>query len=328
MAKISVIVPIYKVEKYLKRCVDSILNQTYRDLEVILVDDGSPDGCPAMCDEYAKKDSRIKVVHKKNGGLSSARNAGMKMATGEYVSFIDSDDWIALDTYEYELGVIARTGADAVQVSFITAHDDNTVVPFEDESLKVFKDKDILQHYMSYSTRTGSYSVWKFLYKRDIVEGVEFREGKINEDMDYQYKVLSRAKTLVWSNQVKNFYFENIKSISNGGLVQRDFDLYDSAYSLVDLTKDETYGTIAYLGRVRLTRTPMSLLCKIAYWGIKDATIDKKKTVQRLTSEIRQGLPILLKAPMPLSRKVLSVLFAINYTMTEKLIHFAKWLSR
>ena len=91
---ISVIVPIYNVEDYLDRCVDSIINQTYSNLEIILVDDGSPDNCPKMCDDYAKKDSRIKVVHKENGGLSDARNAGMKVATGEYISFIDSDDWI------------------------------------------------------------------------------------------------------------------------------------------------------------------------------------------------------------------------------------------
>ena len=93
---ISVIVPIYNVEKYLDKCVDSIINQTYKNLEIILVDDGSPDNCPQMCDDYAKKDSRIRVVHKENGGLSDARNAGMKVATGEYVSFIDSDDYISL----------------------------------------------------------------------------------------------------------------------------------------------------------------------------------------------------------------------------------------
>ena len=97
---ISVIVPIYNVEKYLARCVDSIVNQTYKNLEIILVDDGSPDRCPQMCDDYAEKDSRIKVVHKKNGGLSDARNAGMAVATGEYISFIDSDDWIETSMFE------------------------------------------------------------------------------------------------------------------------------------------------------------------------------------------------------------------------------------
>lgn len=100
MPKVSVIVPIYNVEKYLDRCMESLLNQTLKDIEIIMVDDGSPDNCPQMCDEYAKKDRRIKVVHKKNGGLSDARNAGLKVATGEYVAFVDSDDYQSLNTYE------------------------------------------------------------------------------------------------------------------------------------------------------------------------------------------------------------------------------------
>lgn len=97
--KLSVIVPVYKVEEFLAKCVDSILRQSYKNLEVILVDDGSPDKCPAICDEYSQKDSRIKVIHKLNGGLCSARNAGLDMATGEYVTFVDSDDWLEEDAY-------------------------------------------------------------------------------------------------------------------------------------------------------------------------------------------------------------------------------------
>ena len=99
--KVSAIVPVYNVEKYIYRCVDSILNQTFSDFELILVDDGSPDNCPQICDEYAKKDSRIKVIHKENGGLSSARNAGLDIASGEWISFIDSDDWIHKDYLLY-----------------------------------------------------------------------------------------------------------------------------------------------------------------------------------------------------------------------------------
>ena len=100
-AKISVIVPVYKVEPYLDKCVSSIVNQTYTNLEIILVDDGSPDSCPTMCDAWAEKDSRIRVIHKPNGGLSDARNAGIVVATGELMAFVDSDDWIASDMYEH-----------------------------------------------------------------------------------------------------------------------------------------------------------------------------------------------------------------------------------
>lgn len=99
--KISIIVPIYKVEQFIDKCIDSIVNQSYNNLEIILIDDGSPDRCPEICDEWAKKDSRIKVIHKENGGAASARNAGLEIATGDYIGFVDSDDWIDKDMYEF-----------------------------------------------------------------------------------------------------------------------------------------------------------------------------------------------------------------------------------
>ena len=110
--KISVVIPVYKVEAYLERCVTSVLNQSMNDLEVILVDDGSPDHCPVICDEYANQDERVKVIHKENGGLSSARNAGLKKACGEYISLIDSDDFVAPNFYEVLLGNAIKNDAD------------------------------------------------------------------------------------------------------------------------------------------------------------------------------------------------------------------------
>lgn len=110
--KISIIVPIYNVEKYLQKCVDSILCQTYKNLEIILVNDGSPDNCPAICDEYAKKDKRIKVIHKQNGGVSSARNAGLDVATGKYVQFVDSDDWVEPEYSKTMINLIEENNCD------------------------------------------------------------------------------------------------------------------------------------------------------------------------------------------------------------------------
>lgn len=324
--KISVIVPIYKVEKYLRRCVDSILSQSYTNLEVILVDDESPDRCPEICDEYSKKDTRIKVIHKKNGGQSSARNAGVEVAEGDFISFIDSDDWIAPDTYEYEIKLMHRFNADAVQVEYMTAHSSDAKPPSIVEKIDIYDGKDILQYFMDYSTKTGSYSVWKFLYRASLCKDLSFRENKINEDIDYQYKVLSKANVLVVSNQIKNFYYVNPLSTSHGGLVARDFDLYDAAYALETLTRNETYGTIAFLGKSRVARTPLSLLCKIAFYGIEDKSLDKNQLIKRFSKEIRQNLGVLLKSPMHVSRKALSILFCINYTLTEKSIQAVKKL--
>ena len=116
--KISVIVPVYKVEKFLDRCVESIVGQTYENLEIILVDDGSPDNCPSMCDKWAEKDSRIKVIHKENGGVSSARNAALDAATGDFIGFVDSDDWIEPDMYESLMMRIDETGKDIAVCSY------------------------------------------------------------------------------------------------------------------------------------------------------------------------------------------------------------------
>ena len=112
--KISIIVPVYKVEDYLERCIDSIVNQTYKNLEILLVDDGSPDNCGKICDEYAAKDDRIIVIHKQNEGVARARNSALDVVTGDYISFIDSDDWVAEDAYEYYLDNIKKYKADCV----------------------------------------------------------------------------------------------------------------------------------------------------------------------------------------------------------------------
>lgn len=125
MAKVSVIIPIYNVEKYLNRCIDSVINQSLKDIEIILVNDGSPDNCPKICDEYANKDSRIKVIHKSNGGLSSARNAGMKIATGDYIGFVDSDDYIEINMYEQLYNVAYENNVDFVMSDYYKVYDDS-----------------------------------------------------------------------------------------------------------------------------------------------------------------------------------------------------------
>lgn len=324
--KISVIIPVYNVEKYLRRCVDSVLTQTYENLEVILVDDGSPDGCPQICDEYANKDSRIRVIHKKNGGLSSARNAALDRGlTGDYVTFVDSDDWIAKDYYKHGIELIEKTGADVLQVDYAIASDEK--VSKEDpsvEKVEVLEGKDILQYYLTTTTTTGSYSVWRCLFSLNLIGNIRFRDGKINEDIDWKYKVLKRTKKFAVTNRVMCFYYQSGDSISSGGLKKRDFQLREAAEILCDLTADETYGTIAFLGRVKKARTAFSLLSKIAYYGVADQTIDKKETVKKLTKEHRKNVKMLLKAPLPLSRKALAVMFAVNYPLTEKIIRLAK----
>lgn len=323
--KITVIVPIYNVEKYLHRCVDSVLAQTYKNLEVILVDDGSPDGCPAICDEYAQRDSRVRVLHKKNGGISSARNAALDYPlTGDYITFIDGDDWIAPDTYEYCVDLLVKNNADATQfaIAMVSSEDQKVKQPIEKTS--VYRGKDILQYYMYSTTSLDGYSVCRCLFAKECIEKERFRVGKINEDIDFKYRALSHCMLFVVSNQYKYYYWQEGISISTGALKKKDFELYEAAGELVKLTADEHYGTIAKLGRVKMARTPLSLLCKIAYFGIADDTIDENSTIRQLTKELRHNLLTLLNSPLRFSRKILAVLFSINYNLAKTFISIAK----
>lgn len=185
---ISVIVPIYKVQDYLDECIESIINQTYSNLEVILVDDGSPDRCPQMCDEWAKRDSRIRVVHKKNGGLSSARNAGIDVAKGDYISFVDSDDFICQDALENLYNRIKDDKSIGITSGLIYRYQDGSISNFKDQWLCskeiVISASEFLLETMSQKT---SYTVWNKLYRRDIIGNTRFREGRNNEDTLYMY---------------------------------------------------------------------------------------------------------------------------------------------
>lgn len=315
---ISVIIPVYNVEKYLIRCVNSVRKQTYRNLEIILVDDGSTDGSGKLCDKLENEDPRIQVIHKENGGLSSARNAGLEAAGGKFIGFVDSDDWIARDTYEYLLNLLIDNRADIAQIDFKYASEYTMSVSNEKEEIKVFRDKAILQNYMTTTTTTtGSYSVCRCLFKKSVLEGIVFRVGKINEDIDYKYKALSGCGKYVESNLKKYFYFQSTGSLTTSGLTRRDFDLYDAAESIYNLTKNEIYGTIAFLGEVKKARTAFSLLCRIAYYGVSDTSINRNSIVRKLTREHRKNLGILLCSPMKMSRKLIAVGLAVHISTVE-----------
>ena len=195
---ISVIVPIYKVEEYLSRCIDSIINQTYKNLEIILVDDGSPDNCPKICDDYAKKDNRIKVIHKENGGLSDARNAGVRASTGEYIVFVDSDDWIELSMLDTLYNLLADNRCDVASCGIRMVWEDNRpsklLFPFEGchilEGTEYILDCLISNKYLVQT-------VWNKIYKANIIKNIDFPKGKINEDEYWSWQVIAKTNRVV-----------------------------------------------------------------------------------------------------------------------------------
>lgn len=209
---ISVIVPVYNVEQYLDHCVESIINQTYKNLEIILVDDGSPDNCPAMCDAWAKKDSRIRVIHKANGGSGQARNVALDIVRGDFVAFVDSDDYIAPQIYEYLMGMFDST-IDIVECGYLMT--DNDDVEFDNTAGEydgvVYTTSEAMQNHIC--DRIFRQIIWNKLYRKAVIGCVRFPNGKFIDDEFWTYRVIGNANKLVHSDRRLYAYRQQNQSV-------------------------------------------------------------------------------------------------------------------
>ena len=286
---ISVIVPIYNVEEYLRRCVDSLLQQTYADLEVILVDDGSPDGCGAICDAYASQEPRVRAVHKPNGGLSDARNAGLLVAAGDEIAFVDSDDWVAPDFLAAMHDALTRTGADIVECSVVkTAGDAAGGAAFGGTAIapEVPSGPEDTARAIAGAREAGAppapavYSaepalrelihdgvfhqtVWNKLYRRSVLEGILFPVGRTNEDEFWTYQAFARAARIARIELPLYYYFQRPGSIMGASFSLRRLDALDAkterqAYieahfpALARDARMNLFGTCTYLAQMSL----------------------------------------------------------------------------
>lgn len=206
-SKITIIVPVYRVEKYIHRCIDSVFSQTYSNWELILVDDGSPDNCPTICDDYAKRDERIKVIHKENGGLSSARNVGLEHMSGDYVTFLDSDDFLHPDTFYDVLLLAENENADIVQFSFLRGEDDAFPTIKKDSTFQVF------DNYSIFYSNIQKIIVCGKIYRSELWKGIIMPVGKINEDDATTWKLYYRSSRILYVNTQYYYYYENPNSI-------------------------------------------------------------------------------------------------------------------
>lgn len=211
---ISIVVPIYNVEKYLKRCVDSLKNQTYTNIEIILVDDGSPDNCPLLCDQYAASDSRIKVIHKKNGGLSDARNVGIKVAIGKYILFVDSDDYIESDMVRTMYEAIRRTGAEIACCGRYYV-DQKIVEQHILEKEKIYSPKEAILEILSHGCIEEA--AWDKMYLKSLFNTIEYPVGEINEDAVTTPWLIHKANKIVHVGKPLYYYCQNQGSITRSG---------------------------------------------------------------------------------------------------------------
>ena len=231
---ISVIVPVYKVEKYLPKCIDSIIAQTYPNLEIILVDDGSPDSCGSICDDYASRYENIRVIHKENGGLSDARNCGIAAARGEYVGLVDSDDYVDTDMYETLYRLVSDNGADIAMCGLYDVYEGKPAVQVDSIDVSCV-DRTVAMK-MVLEAKVVSVTAVNKLYKKSMFDQVKYPVGRTAEDAFVILHLLEQADKVAITNERKYHYFHRENSITTRRYSQRDFDAiraYEHNYEFI-----------------------------------------------------------------------------------------------
>lgn len=270
---ISVIVPVYNVEKYIRRCLDSIVNQTYSNLEIILIDDGSKDASGKICDEYAKKDNRITVIHKQNGGLSDARNYGIDKAKGNYISFVDSDDYLSNDYISYLYKLLKENTADISVCDYQLFK--NEIKPKDVEIVeKVYSKMEMLEH-MLYGGH-NLISAWCKLYDIKLFKKIRYPKGHIYEDVATTYLLYENSDKIVVSNEAKYYYFVREDSITNLEFSKNNYEIISSNDKMINYLSKYDNLEQALMRRKVFSR--LSLLCKMVlsnYYGTDRNEITK-----------------------------------------------------
>lgn len=283
---VSVIVPIYKVEKYLRTCIDSIINQTFSDLEIILVDDGSPDGCGAVCDEYARRDKRIRVIHKDNGGLSDARNAGLDVCKGEYIAFVDSDDQIhprmIEKLYQYCREYQAELAVCEFQPFLEGTSPEVEEIQENTGSLTCFENTAIMEQlkYRNLITVVA----WNKLYKASLLERLRYKKGYLHEDEFLIHKILHECNRTVYTDEKLYFYLKRKSSITGEISTKYIQDELEAYQDRVNFLKENQY----FLMQIE---TQKQILHKIVYyWKNLNETEEGKGVYQKWKPVLEQYL--------------------------------------
>lgn len=301
MSKVSVIVPVYNVENYLDKCVESLVNQTYKDLEIILVDDGSPDNCGAMCDEWAKKDSRIVVYHKENGGLSDARNYAIDRCKGSYISFVDSDDYVAENYIEFMYNLLQENKECQVAACDLCAVRNDVESPYSDfKGVIVFDRREAFERVLYHDL--VDVAACAKLYKKDVFDDIRYPVGRVYEDTYVFGDVLNKTDYFVFGGEPLYYYVQRDSSIVNGAFTEKRLQFIDSAEKLVSAAK-ECDPELEKAGIRRMSHAYLSVLrymdkCDKQYYPLR----------KDLRNKILQTAACVLKNPKTPKRDKIAIL--------------------
>ncbi len=318
---ISVIIPVYKVEGYIAACLDSILAQTYENLEIILVDDGSPDNCGKICDQYAEKDSRIRVIHKENGGVSSARNAGLDVASGDLIGFVDSDDTAHPKMYEELYDKLIATGADLVSCSFNRCYTPNA--GFSDNLSKekplLFSPEEALCC-MMHRKHFGAHPVCK-LYRAQILSGVRFDTAiSIAEDVPFVAEAILNSKRVAFFGRGLYNYFQRQGSAMNSSFDSKNMSSYDASLKVVELGK--RYG-VSEKTKNSL-QASMLLCCVYQAYELIPQKNETKIYIPIIKKNIRRHISLRSLAVLHRSRQIQAILLSFSFSIFKLFFKIAK----
>ena len=311
---ISVIIPVYNVEQYLDRCINSIVNQTYTNLEIILVDDGSPDNCPTMCDKWAEKDNRIKVIHKENGGLSDARNAGLASATGKYIAFVDSDDWIDLNYVAFLYDALIKNNADISVCNYRETSDYDEQTNNDNIRIHSFDNFETMKKQSEANYFKAV--VWNKLYKKCLLSNNPFKIGKYHEDEFFTYKILAKATKVVHINAELYFYYQRNGSIINSYSIKHT----DALEAYVERIKflEVNYPDIAHYEKMFFPIWCVNQYCD----AIANNCTEAFKKIKSFRKQIKISLRELLKTSF--KNQIYIVFSAISIDAFARLLHFIR----
>lgn len=316
---ISIIIPIYKVEQYLARCIDSIINQTYSNLQIILVDDGSPDNCPEICDEYTAKDSRIEVIHQQNSGVSNARNNGLKIAKGEYILFIDSDDYIAPDMCEKMLLLAEQEQADIVvcNMTYTYPHKPNfTPVPVLKQPYTQDSSEQAL--ILAITERSfGDTCVCNKLFKKHLLADFKFKENVRSEDFFATCILFPKATKIVYIPQSFYYYFQNPKGVTLQRNLKPRIDSYNAIKFFIEVCHKHQYHQALQAIQYRYFDAALIALFLIILCDLPD---NYKGMENELMQLIKRNSPQSSTPPLPLYKQGLWYILRYACVPMKKLL--------
>ena len=306
MAEISIIVPVYQVEKYIRQCIDSILVQTFTDFELILVDDGSKDNSGKICDEYAEKDKRIRVIHKENGGLSDARNKGLDNAAGKYFMFVDGDDYIAPNMAECLYKKISEAKADIAACNYRYIFEDGKKDFSTENKAEVINANEIFYNRKN-ERNYGFWTVaWNKLYKREKFKSLRFRFGKYHEDEFWANDIYQMDIKAVTVSESLYYYRQRVNSIMGNKNIRKCFDIIEAFEERINVyLKEEKYSDQAYKVLIYSLEYLNESKKLIKNEEDKEQFIDKEQKIKNIIKKLK-------KRKLPKMQKVSLVIIGIN----------------